>query len=169
MRYPLVMALLAIFIITSICYAKENSIFTETKNNVGIIIRTEIEKHNYKLSDELKLSIKLINNSKEDISIGITNGLISAKISVLNLKTKADVPMTEYGKKLYDPNRPIFMNKMKIINPSQEYLFNMSLNKIYDLSLPSDYEVTAEVFYFDINNKELSIKSLPLKFSIIEK
>jgi len=168
MKKLMVMLLFILFVISKACFAGEDKMFKETISDSGVILRTEIDKNSYKFSEQIKLSVKLVNSSKEDISIGVTNGLIGAKITVLNAKTKEAVPLTSYGKKLYDPNRPIFMNKMETINPSQSYVFNMILNKIFDLSLASDYEVEVEVYYFDLSKKELCIKSQPLKFNTIE-
>lgn len=150
---------------------KNMRVFQETKSQTGVILTIEFAKASYLILEPIELGVTITNESTDNIILNLTDEVSPAKIKIVNLETKKEVPLTLYGQKLqnfYLEGR-IYRNIASIIEPSKCYKYNISLNRIFDLSLSSDYGLECEITYADINKKYLSVKTEPLKFSILEK
>ena len=144
---------------TTLC-AKDDSSSSSVEswgpNIDGVRSRIWAEKTAYIVGDPIYLNYKLENRSKG--IVGFTKNRLHKgflKLNISRITTEIDlqgeksrkklpVPLTEYGKELFQFNPIGFVSEITVPsnNSLTSDLSGMPINQVYDMTLAGDYEIT---------------------------
>ncbi len=170
MNKLILFCILAIFIFSQRGFTEETKSMKnlqEISSPTGVTIRAELSKESCFALEPIELKITITNTSNNNIFLVLTHEVSPANLKIFNTEIKKEVPLTLYGERLQ--HLDFYRVISRTLNPSESYKFNILINRVFDLSLASTYELDCEVFYLDDNKNKLSLKTKPLKFSIVEK
>ena len=122
---------------------------------------------NFPLEDEVEVRV-LIENVSTDKEIVLTENrpFLDYEVNV-NRVGAEQVPMTDYGKDLRNPEiRPLFGSRKRVkITPDQPYIFRYPLYQYFNLKRLGEYEVT--ISRPDWKDEKGELKAPPFLFRVV--
>ncbi len=147
---------------------KTSNIYQETKCSSGVVFQMQISKQNYFVNENIDLEGIINNSLKNNIRINYINGIAPLSIKIIDLDRNIEVPLTPYGQKEKESLLSTDISITGIqVSAGDTYKFNIPVSRMYDLTLPSNYQIECKVKYFEDKNP-LFLNANPLKFSVLK-
>jgi len=146
---------------------------TGTLNDVTLRIRLP-QKSSASAEQRLLIEISVENKSKKPVRYGITNGIRDWGLVVRDEDAGGLVPRTRYGQRHTPKNPDLEVGSTKyvsqLIAPGATMTLGLDLSRLYDLTMPGLYSVTAQHVFNDKGDGEntFKIKTDPLRFEVTD-
>ena len=123
----------------------------------GYEIDAQFENDEVQSAAPVVLIISIKNNSQSGMSYIETDSELVFDINVKNAKGES-MPLTRYGKRIMQPEAEptVFRRILVKLKPGEKSLYKILVNRIYDMSVPDSYSVTAKRRFLPEGESKLS-------------
>lgn len=125
----------------------------DRRTYTGFLLVAQAEKAVIGPNEPVNLRLTIKNVSKRVRFIRETSAIEQYRLVVLDERGKP-APVTEYGEKELKPKEDHLGRMMKAIEPGEESRNTIEVNKLYDMSSPGTYSVTAWRISYDKDGME---------------
>jgi hypothetical protein len=140
----------------------------EGTTSFGFLLAVQADADEIAGSSPLKLSLTIKNISKRKGYILETSATEQYHLVVLDDKERP-VSLTAYGEKELQPRADHLGQMMRAIEPGEESRDTIEVNKLYHMSSPGIYSITAWRIVYDKEGKEAgTVQSNPIRVRITQ-
>jgi hypothetical protein len=148
---------------------KEGKLIRTVKDpdGIGVVLEIELEKSLFEPRENIDIKISITNNSSDDI------GLPDAKryynliyVTVTNKENGKEVPFTLFGNKAI--SSAVFDSGDKTLKPKERFNLIYELDRMFDLSLESEYSINFGMAYFRQGPHGIKLENVEFKIESVD-
>ena len=121
-----------------------NNVVVQTKLDSDYKISLDFESEKVDSSEPIVLNVTFENLSDKNVRFAVTN--VEALFSIRIENSASEImPLTRYGQRSFqnEGKEDSLMRVIQEIKPQEKRSFKILLNRLYDMSIPGEYSVTA--------------------------
>jgi hypothetical protein len=165
-------ALVGCFAFLLMCLTESTSVAAPRQAPLDIVTNitlvVELKTNQVEVTESLVLKIVLKNHSTNDVTVAVVSKVLDCEVTVRNANGET-MPSTRYAKQMAR-NTSHLGERVVTIPKYSAYLYNIPVSRLYDMTSPDRYRVTAKVRVFARWNRQIvffDVESDPVDVTIL--